>query len=42
MTGPLGNSEFVSLESQCFRQLRLGEHRDSRETIFTVPQGTSQ
>ena len=34
MTGPLGNSAFVSLESQCFPRLRLNEK-------FTVPLGTS-
>ena len=35
MAGPLGNSEF------CFPRLRLGKHRDSRETKFTVPLETS-
>ena len=41
MTGPLGTVYSVSLESQCFPRLRLGKHRDSRETKFTVPLGTS-
>ena len=31
----------VSLESKCFLRLRLGKHRDSRETNFTVLQRTS-
>ena len=26
MTGPLETANFVSLESQCFLQLRLGKH----------------
>ena len=40
-TGPEGNSEFVSLESQCFPRRSRGKHWDSRETKFTLPQGTS-
>ena len=39
---PRGTVNFVSLESQCFPQLRLGKHWDSRETKFTVLQGTSR
>ena len=44
MTGPLGNSEFsVSLESQCFPRLRLGDTlRFSGNKIVYVPLGTSQ
>ena len=37
----LNDRSLVFLESQCLPQLRLGKHRDSRETKFTVPLGTS-
>ena len=37
---PWGTVNFVFLESQCFPWLRLGKHRDSRETIFTDALGS--
>ena len=41
LTDPLGTVNFVSRESQCFWRRSRGKHRDSRETKFTVPLGTS-
>ena len=38
---PRGAVNFVSRESQCFPIRNQGKHLDSRETKFTVPQGTS-
>ena len=38
---PRGTVNFVSRESQCFPRGSRGKHWDSRETKFTVPQGTS-
>ena len=34
----LGNIYFVFLESRCFPRLRLGKHRDSRETKQMFPE----
>lgn len=42
MTGPLRTVIFVFQESQCFPRPSRGLHWDSRETKFTLPQGTSQ